>query len=118
MHYSLSCYYSSFEHFSTSWFPNWLGAFSIDDSWNQNECCCLSEQAKITKLSDTQLLVSANVAGKSCPAKVDGSIQVPIPMPEDKDGFQIIRIFLGSLNRYVAIVNLQQPKCSGMGGRL
>jgi hypothetical protein len=107
---------------------NWLGTFSIDDSCNQNECCCLSEQATISKLSDTQLLVSAHVAGAPCKAQLNGSttIEVPIPIPHDKNGFQITTTFLGTVNRftltydnqYVAHTNLQYPKCSGNGRQL
>ncbi|CAF4720924.1 unnamed protein product, partial [Rotaria magnacalcarata] len=46
-------------------------------------------------------------------------------MPQDKNGFQITTNFLGTNNRftltydnqYVANVNLQYPRCSGMGRR-
>ncbi|CAF2345377.1 unnamed protein product [Rotaria sp. Silwood2] len=107
---------------------NWLGTFNVDDSCDQNQCCCLSEQATITKISDTQLLVSAYVAGEPCQAQLNGSrtIEVPIPIPKDKNGFQITTIFLGTMNRftltydnqYIANVNLQYPRCSGMGRRM
>lgn len=107
--------------------PNWIGIFSIDDSCNQDECCCLTEQATIKKVSDTQLLVSANVSGVPCRAQLNGSttIEVLIPTPKDKTGFQITTNFLGTNNRftlssdsqYIANVNLQYPKCSGMGQR-
>ncbi|CAF3477758.1 unnamed protein product [Rotaria socialis] len=106
---------------------NWLGTFNVDDSCNQVECCCLSEQATISKLSDTQLLVTTRVAGETCKAQLNGSttIEVPIPIPQDKNGFQITTNFLGTNNRftltydnqYVANVNLQYPRCSGMGRR-
>jgi len=108
--------------------PNWLGIFNIDDSCNQNECCCVTEQATITMASDTQLLVSANVAGIPCREQLNGSttIAVLIPTPADKGGFQITTNFLGTNNRftlnsdsqYIANVNLQYPKCSGMGRRV
>ena len=108
--------------------PNWLGTFNIDDSCNQNECCCVSEQATITKASDTQLLVLANVNGVPCREQLNGSttIAVLIPIPQDKLGFQITTNFLGTDNRftlnsdsqYIANVNLQYPKCSGMGRRV
>jgi hypothetical protein len=107
---------------------NWLGTFNIDESCNQNECCCLTEQATITKASDTQLLVSANVAGVPCREQLNGSttIAVLIPIPTDKSGFQITTNFLGTNNRftlnsdsqYIANVNLQYPKCSGAGRRV
>ncbi|CAF1011176.1 unnamed protein product [Rotaria sordida] len=107
---------------------NWVGTYSIDDSCNQNDCCCLSEQATISKRSDTQFLVSARVAGVPCQAQLNGSttIEVPIPVPQDKNGFQITTNFLGTNNRftltydnkYIANVNLQSPRCSGMGRRI
>lgn len=106
---------------------NWVGTFRVDDSCNQNECCCLSEQATISKLSDSQLLVSAKVAGQPCQKQLNGStsIEVPIPMPQDKHGFQLTTTFLGTNNRFtltydsqsVANVNLQYPRCSGMARR-
>lgn len=106
---------------------NWLGTFNIDDSCNQNECCCLAEQATITKINDTELLVSGRVAGATCPTQPNGSstIEVPISIPQDKNGFQITTNFLGTFNRftltydseYIANVNLQHPVCSGMGKR-
>lgn len=108
--------------------PDWIGIFSIDASCNQDECCCLTEQATITKVSDTQLLVSANVSGIPCGAQLNGSttIEVPIPIPKDQSGYQITTNFLGTDNRftlssdsqYIANVNLQYPKCSGMGQRV
>lgn len=107
---------------------NWIGTYSVDDSCNQDECCCLSEQATISKLSDTQLLVSARVAGQPCKAQLNGSttIEVPVPMPQDKNGFQLTTNFLGTNNRFtltydsqfVSNVNLQYPRCSGMGRRV
>ena len=107
--------------------PNWLGTFIIDESCNQNECCCLSEQATITKVSDTQMLVSGNVAGVPCQQQLNGSttISVPLPIPSDKNGYQLTTNFLGTLNRFtlngdsqsIANVNLQYPRCSGMGRR-
>lgn len=107
---------------------NWIGAFNIDDSCNQNECCCLSEQAIITPFSDTQYLVSAHVAGEPCKAQLNGSttVEIPIPIPQDKNGFQITTSFLGTINRFtltydnqfIAHTNLQSPKCSGNARRL
>ena len=108
--------------------PNWLGLFNIDESCDQSQCCCVAEQATISKASDTQFLVSANVAGVPCREQLNGSttIAVLIPIPTDKSGFQITTEFLGTRNRftlsadsqYVANVNLQYPKCSGMGRRV
>ncbi|UJR28002.1 hypothetical protein I4U23_009260 [Adineta vaga] len=104
---------------------NWIGTFNIDDSCDQNECCCLSGQTKITKISDTQLLVAANIVGKTCPSDLNGSVEVPLAIPQDQNGFQTTTNFLGTNNRftltydnqYIANVNLQSPKCSGMGRR-
>jgi len=108
--------------------PNWLGTFNIDNSCNQNECCCLTEQATITKVNEAQLLVTANVSGVPCREQLNGSttIAVLIPIPTDKSGFQITTNFLGTNNRftlnsdsqYIANVNLQYPKCSGMAHRV
>jgi hypothetical protein len=108
--------------------PNWLGTFNIDDSCDQNECCCLSEQATITKVSDTQLLVTADVSGVPCREQLNGSttIAVLLPIPADKFGFQLTTNFLGTNNRFtlnsdsqsIANVNLQYPKCSGMARRV
>lgn len=108
--------------------PNWLGTFTIDNSCNQNECCCLTEQATITQVSDTQLLVTANVSGVPCREQLNGSstVAVLIPVPADKSGFQLTTNFLGTDNRftlssdsqYIANVNLQYPKCSGSGSRV
>jgi hypothetical protein len=96
--------------------PNWLGTFNIDDSCDQNNCCCLSEQATITKANDAQLLVTANVSGVPCREQLNGSttIAVLLPIPTDKSGFQITTNFLGTDNRftlnsdsqYIANVNL------------
>ncbi|CAF2899642.1 unnamed protein product [Rotaria sp. Silwood2] len=107
---------------------NWVGTFNIDDSCNQGECCCLSEQATISKKSDTEYLISARVAGTPCQAQLNGSstINVPIPAPQAKNGFQITTTFLGTMNRftltydnqYIANVNIQYPRCSGMGRRV
>ena len=107
---------------------NWLGTFSVDNSCDQTECCCVSDQATITKASDTQLLVSANVAGAPCHSQLNGStsISVPLPIPTDKDGYQIETNFLGTLNRFtlsddsafIANVNIQFPKCSGLAARV
>jgi hypothetical protein len=107
---------------------NWLGTFQVDDSCFQDECCCLVEQVKISKLSDTLLLVSANVACKACGTQGTGSTQaeIPIPVPQDKHGFQLITQFVGSLNRftltydneYIDNTNLQAPRCSGMARRV
>ena len=106
---------------------NWIGTFDVDGSCNQRECCCLSKQTKITKVSDTQLLVAGAVAGEPCKAQLNGStyIEVPIPIPQDKQGFQITTNFLGTTNRftltydnaYIANTNLQFPRCSGTGKR-
>ncbi|CAF0898983.1 unnamed protein product [Adineta steineri] len=104
---------------------NWVGTYNVDDSCNQDECCCLSEQVKISKLSEAELLVSANIVGKTCPSELNGSIEVPIPTPQDKSGFQTTTSFLGTMNRFtlsydnqnIANVNLQFPKCSGMARR-
>lgn len=108
--------------------PNWIGIFTIDDSCNQDQCCCLTEQATISKVSDTQLLVAANVSGIPCRTQLNGSttIEVLIPIPKDESGFQITTNFLGTNNRftlssdsqYIANVNLQYPQCSGMGQRV
>jgi hypothetical protein len=108
--------------------PNWLGTFSIDDSCDQNECCCVTEQATITKASDSQLLISTNVAGVPCQEQLNGSttIAVLMPIPKDKSGFQITTRFLGTYNRFtlnddsqsIANVNLQYPRCSGIGRRV
>jgi hypothetical protein len=108
--------------------PLWIGIFDIDDSCNQSECCCLADQATITKVSDTQLLVSANVSGIPCQQQLNGSttVKIPIPIPTDKSGFQITMDFLGTKNRftlspdsqYIANVNLQYPKCSGIAHRI
>ena len=107
---------------------NWLGIFQLDDSCVQTECCCLVEQVKISNLSDTLLLVSANVAGASCGSKgsESTSVEIPIPIPQDKNGFQLTTQFVGSLNRftltydnqYIVNVNLQVPRCSGMARRI
>jgi len=107
---------------------NWLGTFLLDDNCVQAECCCLVEQVKISKLSDTQLLVSANVAGATCGSQVIGSTpaEIPIPIPRDKHGFQLTTYFVGSINRftlsydneYIVNANLQVPKCSGMARRV
>jgi hypothetical protein len=107
---------------------NWIGTFKVGESCNEADCCCLSEQAKITKLSDTQLLVSARVAGVPCKSQLNGStsIEVPIPIPQDKNGYQITTTFLGTLNRftltyddqYIAHANLDYPGCSGMAQRI
>ncbi|CAF3339838.1 unnamed protein product [Rotaria sp. Silwood1] len=107
---------------------NWVGTFNIDDSCNQDECCCLSEQATISKKSETQYLVAGRVAGKPCAAQLNGSttVEVTIGAPQDKNGFQITTNFLSTNNRftltydnqYVANVNLQYPQCSGMGRRV
>lgn len=106
---------------------NWLGTFDIDDSCNQNECCCLADQATISKLNDREYLVSAAVAGVPCRAQLNGSttVQVPLPIPQDKNGFQITTVFLGTNsrftltydNQYIANVNIESPRCSGMGRR-
>jgi hypothetical protein len=79
-------------------------------------------------LSDTLLLVSANVACKACGTQGTGSTQaeIPIPVPQDKHGFQLITQFVGSLNRftltydneYIDNTNLQAPRCSGMARRV
>ena len=108
--------------------PNWLGTFNIDDSCDQSQCCCLTEQATITKANDAQLLVTANVSGVPCHEQLNGSttIAVFIPIPTDKSGFQITTNFLGTNNRftlnsdsqYIANVNLQYPKCSGSAHRI
>ena len=108
--------------------PNWLGTFHLDDSCDQNDCCCVTEQATITKATDTQLLVTANVSGVPCREQLNGSttIAVLIPIPTDKSGFQITTNFLGTDNRftlssdsqYIANVNLQYPKCSAMAWRV
>ena len=107
---------------------NWLGTYLLDDSCVQAECCCLVEQVKISNLSDTLYLVTANVAGASCGTQTPGStsVEIPIPIPQDKNGFQLTTQFVGSLNRftltydnqYIANVNLQVPKCSGMARRI
>lgn len=107
---------------------NWIGLFAIDNSCNQDNCCCLTEQATSVQLNDTYLVVSANVSGRPCQAQLNGStaIQVLIPTPKDKSGFQITTNFLGTNNRftlssdsqYIANVNLQYPECSGMGQRV
>lgn len=104
---------------------NWIGTFNVDDSCNQNECCCLSDKATITKISETQLLISARAIGQTCPSELNGSVEIPIPMPQDKNGFQTTVNFLGSMNRftltydnrYIANANLQSPRCSGMARR-
>jgi len=108
--------------------PNWLGTFNVDDSCNTNECCCLSEIATITKASDTQLLVTANVQGVACQQQLNGStsVSILIPIPTDKSGFQLTMNFLGSNNRftlssdsqYIANVNLDFPRCSGSANRV
>ncbi len=107
---------------------NWLGTFAIDSSCDQSTCCCLADQAKITRLDDTRLLVSANVAGVPCRTELNGStsVEVPIPIPQDKNGYQITTNFLGTLNRFtltydnqnIAHSNMQFPQCSGMGQRI
>jgi hypothetical protein len=107
---------------------NWLGTFLLDDSCVQAECCCLVEQVKISKTSDTQLLVSANVAGATCGTQIIGStpVEIPIPIPQDQHGFQLTTYFVGSINRftltydnqYIVNVNLQVPRCSGMARRV
>ena len=98
-------------HLSTADPPDWIGIFSIDDSCNQDECCCLTEQATIAKVSDTQLLISANVSGVPCQAQLNGSrtVEVLIPIPKDQSGFQITTNFLGTTNRFTLspdIVNM------------
>lgn len=108
--------------------PNWLGTFNVDNSCDENYCCCLSEQATITKVSDAQLLVTANVSGVPCREQLNGStsIAVLLPVPTDQSGFQITTNFLGTNNRftlnsdsqYIANVNLQYPRCSGMARRV
>ena len=108
--------------------PNWLGTFNLDNSCNENDCCCLTELATITKPNDAQLLVTANVSGVPCREQLNGStsISVLIPIPTDKSGFQITTNFLGTNNRftlnsdsqYIANVNLQYPQCSGMARRV
>ena len=108
--------------------PNWLGTFKIDDSCDQNECCCLFEQATVTKMNDIQFLVSAHVAGKPCNSQLNGSttVKIPVSIPQDKNGFQLTVDFLGSNNRftltydnqYIAHANLQNPKCSAAGRRV
>mgnify|MGYP001092208448 FL=1 len=107
---------------------NWLGTFSVDDSCDQNECCCLSEKATITQIDATHLLVSVNVAGLPCKSQLNGStsVEVPLPIPQDKNGFQLTTIFLGTENRftltydnqYIANTNLQYPRCSGSARRV
>ena len=107
--------------------PNWLGTFVIDDSCDRNQCCCLSEQATITKISETQFLVTGNVDGIPCQQQLNGSrsVSVTIPIPTDKSGYQITTPFLGTMNRFtlnadgqsIAHVNLQYPKCSAMARR-
>ncbi|CAF4043687.1 unnamed protein product [Rotaria sp. Silwood2] len=107
---------------------NWLGTFIVGDSCVQAECCYLVEQVKISKLNDTQLLVSANVAGAACGPQEIKSIptEIPIPIPKDKHGFQLTTFFVGSTNRftltydnqYIANGNLQVPGCTGMDHRV
>ena len=104
--------------------PNWLGTFKIDDSCDQNVCCCLSEQATVTKMNDAQFLVSAHVAGMPCNAQLNGSttVEIPVPIPQDKNGFQLTVNFLGTNNRftltydnqYIAHVDLGSLRCNGM----
>jgi len=94
----------------------------------QVECCCLVEQVKISKMNDTQLLVSANVASATCGSQVIESTpaEIPIPISQDKHGFQLTTYFIGSTNRftltydnqYIANANLQVPKCSGLARRV
>jgi hypothetical protein len=108
--------------------PEWIGTYEINNSCNQEECCCVAEQAIITKPSDTELLVTANVAGVPCREQLNGSTTVAVlfPIPQDKNGYQITMNFLGTDNRftlsadsqYIANVNLQYPKCSGMAQRV
>ncbi len=108
--------------------PNWLGTFNIDNSCNENACCCLTEQATISKVSDALLVVTANVSGVPCRQQLNGSttVAVLIPVPMDKSGFQLTTNFLGSTHRftlnsdsqYIADVNLQSPQCSGMARRV
>ena len=80
--------------------PNWIGMFAIDNSCNQDKCCCLTEQATLVKVNDTRLLVSANVSGIPCQTQLNGSttVEVLIPTPKDKSGFQITTNFLGTNN--------------------
>ncbi|CAF4031718.1 unnamed protein product, partial [Rotaria sordida] len=56
---------------------------------------------------------------------INYAISVLLSIPQDKNGFQITTNFLGTNNRftltynnqYIAYVNLQYPKCSGMTRR-
>ncbi|CAF3772096.1 unnamed protein product [Rotaria sp. Silwood1] len=104
---------------------NWLGTFILDDSCVQSECCCLVDKVGISKLNNTQLLVTANVAGATCGVHAPTTVEIPIPIPQDKHGFQLTTFFVGSINRftltydnqYIANANLQAPRCSGMARR-
>ena len=107
---------------------NWVGTFQLDNSCDQTQCCCLVQTAKISKVSDSQILVNTNIAGATCPhhSSVPVSIEIPLPMPQDKHGFQLTTFFVGSNNRFtltydnqfISNANLQVPQCSGMARRM
>lgn len=107
---------------------NWMGTFQLDNSCDQTQCCCLVEEAKISKFNDSQLLVAANIAGTTCPhhSSTPVPVEIPLDMPKDKHGFQLTTFFVGSINRFtltydsqfISNANLQSPQCSGMARRI
>ncbi|CAF3477743.1 unnamed protein product [Rotaria socialis] len=109
-------------------FPEWTGIFDVDESCDQTECCCISKRAIITRPENTRLLITANVAGAACRDIVNTSTSISslIPIPQEKNGFQIITKFLSSDcrftlsydSKFIVDINLQYPKCSGTGIRV
>ena len=107
--------------------PQWTGTFKIDGSCVEADCCCLTGIVTVTQLNNTDLLVSGNVAGAPCQAQLNGStaISVPLPVPQEKDGYQLTTFFLGSHsrftlsqdNQYIVDVNYDAPKCSDSAKR-
>jgi hypothetical protein len=108
--------------------PQWTGTFEIDGSCEQTHCCCLIGQTTISKPNDTELFVIGSVAGEPCREQLNGSttIAVSLPIPQDRNGFQITVNFLGSNSRftlsadsqYIANVNLNVPTCSDSAHRI
>jgi hypothetical protein len=107
--------------------PNWFGKFNMDDSCEQADCCCLAGEVTISQGENNFLRVVSGVAGAPCQKQLNGSntIDVSLPNPTGKQGFQLIIPFLGTTNRftltynsrYIANVNFDEPKCSGMAWR-
>lgn len=108
--------------------PNWTGLFQLDNSCNQNECCCVDNQVKISSANNTHYLISANIAGVPCVEQLNRTnvVNIYLSKPTDQSGYQITTSFLGSNNRftlssdseYIAHVNLDSPRCSGMARRV